>query len=497
MTDQRRIWAATQSPLFGAAIEGFLRTLPGARVTGYPFQDALLSALGREELPDLLVLHQLLPGPHSPLDFLRRVRAAAPELRVIYLAVEGPRLEEVLQELIAAGIYDFLTGRFHPSELAQLIEHPRSRADVRHLERQSPAPGAPGAPGGRGWGWRRGGARGAGGGHGAPGGLGGPGAGGNGGAPGGSSGPGSPGGPGTEPPQPATRVLPAKVVAFWGPCRAGTSTLLANLAALLAMDPDLRVVAVDFNLIAPSLGLMLDAFGEANPYDHCMTQLLPELEGDRLTPDRLESYLLEVPRVPGLKLFPGLFHPLALPRFREEHAQRILQMLRERYHLVLVDLPPALDFITTFPTLDTAQQVFALFTPHYPTRFHLKRYLLHLPEFGWELDRFTLVCNDARRIRPESLREELGRPVGAVVPHLPEMAAWVERGEVPALAAVDPEQQVELFAYQQGLDEVARCLFSRVQMPSRRSSPLRAALNQLGRAGSRIRRLLPARPARG
>lgn len=442
MSEAEALWLAVANPVTGTAVEELVLRELRLQATVFPFQDALLAALRRGRVPALLVLHQLLPGPLEPLAFLARVRALIPQARVIYLLPDGPGSENVVQALLSARVHDFLVGPFGPGELLRLIRQPRSAAEVQHLQRPAGTPAAPALPAGSPAAGRPAGSR---------------------------RSPltllgralrgGSTGAPAAPAPPPsaarAPRTLPRRLVAVWSPAGTGATTLAANVAALLALDPDLHVCALDFHLTGPSLGLLLDAFRDRDPYDACLSHLIPLLEGDRADGERVRSHLIEVPGLPKLHLLPGLFHPLALPRVRESHVERLLALLRDLFHVVIADVPPPIDYVTTFPTLQAADLVLVVCGPEYPSRFHTRRYLGHLQDLGLEPERVRVVVSGAAEPRA-SLEADLGVPVAAWVPHLPGMAGWIEQGRPPVL----PPETGETAPFRQGVEAVAALVAS-------------------------------------
>lgn len=272
------------------------------------------------------------------------------------------------------------------------------------------------------------------------------------------------------------------ILAFWSPSGSGATTLAAAAAVHLATGgapsalggdgtgaappqsaargagqrgrpaPPLRVRAADLDRIAPSLGQHLGLFPPRRPEDHCLSRLFPALAGGRLGAGVLGRALLPVPACPHLAALPGCYSPWAAQRLDLDSARRLVQALAAGCDVLVLDAGPALDCPLAFAALAEAQTVVLVTGPTAPERLHARRYLLALHELGW--GRKALVALNrcsapgegwagrvARAVAaalapgPGQVAAELGHPVVAAVPLLPHLAAHLEQGQIPYLAA--------------------------------------------------------------
>lgn len=222
----------------------------------------------------------------------------------------------------------------------------------------------------------------------------------------------------------------SRVIAFWSPGSSGATTLLLNVAAALAARR-ISLVAADLNVLRPSLALNADLLPHEAPQSACLSALLPAMDGDRLTVDEVMRRLLPGE---GFPMLPGVLDVVAANRLTEAHVQQIIQVLRGRFDLVLVDCTPALDSVACFPILEMADRICLVTGPGITSRFHTRRFVLPLRGMGWE-QRTTLIYNRAGSLPPEQIAHDIGLPVAASLPELRTMDGLVEAGRIAYLSA--------------------------------------------------------------
>lgn len=87
MGELQTLFLVDDHPVFRLGLAALIGALPGAKVIGEAVdgEGAMRQMLGAEEPPDLLVVDLSLPGMGS-LEFLRQVRTAWPELKILVLS---------------------------------------------------------------------------------------------------------------------------------------------------------------------------------------------------------------------------------------------------------------------------------------------------------------------------------------------------------------------------------------------------------------------------
>lgn len=222
----------------------------------------------------------------------------------------------------------------------------------------------------------------------------------------------------------------SRLIAFWSPSGAGATTLALNVAAALG-SPQLKLVAADFNLTAPSLALYADLLPHEAPAEACLSRLLPALADERLTSDQLARLLLSGP---AFSVLPGMLDVIGGSRLAESHVRHLLRLLLGRFDLVLADLTPAIDSVGCLPLLEQADLICLIAGPEIASRFHTRRVVLPLSGMGWEA-KTALVVNRGAGANPEQLALDIGLPVAATVPELKGMPDLVEAGRIAYAAS--------------------------------------------------------------
>lgn len=411
MGEAGEVWVATANPVTGTATDDLILHELKIPAPVFPFQDALLAALRRQAPPAVLVLHELLPGPHDPVPFLTRVRHAAPATRVVYLLAEGPRADPLIQALLDAGVYDFAIGSPGPDELLRLIREPRSPAEVRHLHRRpAPAGGAAEPPQAPVWGGRRGpwgvlarlrpahtrSPR--------P----------KGGAPMASATPrptfGAPQVQAEGPP-PASTFSPRLLCAVWGPKGGvGTSTVAAGLAAAIA-GTGRPALALDLDLRAPALGIH---FGLPSPGG------LASLHAEALSAQAVRRHARPVPSVPGLSVLTAA--PSDLLSLDGEEADRLLSACLEAWDVVVADCAHPLDEAATYAALRAAARTYLVVDQDRVAVEHAWEFLRLAAEAGVPREGMRLVINRyfaGHGVPPHAIEEYLGLQARVVIPAEP------------------------------------------------------------------------------
>lgn len=221
----------------------------------------------------------------------------------------------------------------------------------------------------------------------------------------------------------------SRLIAFWSPTGAGATTLLLNTAAALGARR-VRAVAIDLNLITPSLALYADLLPHEAPQKACLSRLLPALEGERLTTEELNRALLPAN---GFFMLPGLLDLAVASRLTKEQIRQIVQALATRCDLILADLTPALDSVGCHPLLAMADQVLVVVGPEIASRFHTRRALLALERTVFSPSKLGLLYNRGNGVSAQQVSLDTGLPVMATIPHLKGMESLIEAGRVATL----------------------------------------------------------------
>ncbi|WP_128896643.1 AAA family ATPase [Longirhabdus pacifica] len=124
-------------------------------------------------------------------------------------------------------------------------------------------------------------------------------------------------------------------VAFYAPSATGKSFVAQNTAVKMAqLHPDVDIVLCDFDFLKPTINTRLNV----KPNSMTFEQVCQQIDGERFHAEALQSYLITHPKYANLKIFDGRFSsPEFLELLGEHHLRRIIELLKEQFHIVLMD----------------------------------------------------------------------------------------------------------------------------------------------------------------
>jgi MinD-like ATPase involved in chromosome partitioning or flagellar assembly/ActR/RegA family two-component response regulator len=206
----------------------------------------------------------------------------------------------------------------------------------------------------------------------------------------------------------------------------GVTTLAVNLAATLAEARDGDVCVLD---LSPSSGHAALQFGLRPESDWT-----PLIQEDVIEAEAVAPLLLQP--TAGLYLLASPVVPLVERELSRPTVEALLETLQERFDVVIVDAPAALNE-ATMAALDASTDawlVVAADPASIQTAFGTVRAL------GERSNRFMVVLNQATPTRlaaAEAIERVLRRPVSSVVPFDPDQAKALAQGRPLALSRPD------------------------------------------------------------
>ena len=209
----------------------------------------------------------------------------------------------------------------------------------------------------------------------------------------------------------------------------GVSMLAANLATGLAQLWNCPTVLVDLSLMAGHSALMLN-LAQRNTWADVAHLAVDEIDAEvvsgLLMPHGSGAYLLAAPRKPeDSELITG------------ERVTRVLTLLRERYHYIVLDLPH--DFReTTLAGLDLAHEILTVMSPDLASVLSTASALDIFETLHYPRDIIKLVLNqtfERNALGQKVIEEALKRPFSWVIPHGAEVAQSVTVGKPVVMSA--------------------------------------------------------------
>jgi pilus assembly protein CpaE len=253
------------------------------------------------------------------------------------------------------------------------------------------------------------------------------------------------------PPQVAVSQSHSKVVAF---CSlrggVGVSTLSIDVALSLAQIWQLPAILLDLALVGGHDAVML------NLPLHNTWANLGKLDPGIINMEHIEHALVYHPS--------GLY-VLAAPRLLEqgekitgEHVSRVITLLKERYHYIVLDLPH--DFRdTSLAALDAADQIVVVMTPELASVYVTGRTLAVFDRLGYSRDKVLLVLNSTfqhHALARSDIEAALKHPIHLVIPFASDLLVNAINTGIPVMAK-SPEHPfgvlIEDFAYSLSREE--------------------------------------------
>ncbi|MCK6626312.1 MAG: response regulator [Anaerolineae bacterium] len=230
----------------------------------------------------------------------------------------------------------------------------------------------------------------------------------------------------------------------------GVSTLAIDLALSLVQIWQLPAVLLDLALIGGQDAVMLNL-----PLRNSWGDL------GRLDPAEIE--IEQVQR--ALLAHPSGLYVLAAPHLLEqgervtaEHVSRVIALLKERYHYLVLDLSHNIQK-TTLVALDAADQILIVMTPELASVYVTARTLAMFEGLGYSRDNIFLILNSTfqhHALARSDIEAALKHPINLVVPFASDLLINAINTGVPVMAK-SPEHPfgvlIEDFAYSLSKDE--------------------------------------------
>ncbi|WP_118178781.1 AAA family ATPase [Paraburkholderia phosphatilytica] len=219
----------------------------------------------------------------------------------------------------------------------------------------------------------------------------------------------------------------AKVISFVS-CKggSGTSFLAANLG-FAASAAGRQALVIDLSQqYGEAAFLVTEATPPATIADVCM-------QIDRLDPAFLDACLTRVSE--GFDVLAGAPDPARAKEIKPEHLQRIVQLVRHRYDLVIFDIGQTMSNVS-IAALDVSEGILPVVQLSLPYLRGARRLLDMFRSLGYGNDRIRLVVNRYHRKGPLGLPElekTLGIRVQSVIPEDSESVSESINQGVPIL----------------------------------------------------------------
>lgn len=237
-----------------------------------------------------------------------------------------------------------------------------------------------------------------------------------------------------------------KVISFVS-CKggSGTSFLAANLG-FAASATGKHALLIDLSQqYGEAAFLVTDSTPPATIADVCM-------QIDRLDPAYLDACLTHVSD--GFDVLAGAADPARAKEIKPEHLQRIVNLVRHRYDLVIFDIGQTISNVS-IAALDLSENIFPVVQLSLPYLRGARRLLEMFRSLGYDNDRIRLVVNRYSKNGPLGLAElekTIGLRVETVIPEDSASVSESINQGVPIL------RLARTSGVAKGLSELARCI---------------------------------------
>jgi pilus assembly protein CpaE len=213
-----------------------------------------------------------------------------------------------------------------------------------------------------------------------------------------------------------TDVISGKVIAVFSlRGGVGVSMLAANLAASLSQIWGEPAALVDLAFVNGQSALLLDL-----PLRNTWADL-GRSPANEMDMDLLNSVLLR--HDAGIHVLASPRRPQDAEGITAEHVQRAIELLRLRYHYIVLDLPH--DFLeTTLAGLDMADQILLMVSPETASVRCAANALGTFEQLKYPPDRTTLVLNwpfKGKGLPRAGIKAALKKEIGVVIPYAGEV----------------------------------------------------------------------------
>jgi pilus assembly protein CpaE len=203
------------------------------------------------------------------------------------------------------------------------------------------------------------------------------------------------------------RREPGRLVAVFSPKGGvGRTTLAVNVAVAAAAELERETVLVDGAFQFGDVAVLLNL----NPKSKSIADLVPELEAGG-EPESLDTFV--VGHSSGLRVLLAPPSPEMAELVTTTAVRRVIDALRARYDLVVVDCPPTFNE-TTLAVLDAADAILAVLTLEITSIKNIRLFLEVAEQLGYEREKLVLVLNRADStlgIRVSDVEHSIGRRI--------------------------------------------------------------------------------------
>lgn len=189
----------------------------------------------------------------------------------------------------------------------------------------------------------------------------------------------------------------------------GKTTIASNLAVCLARTTKKKVALVDLDLQFGDVAIMLNV-----SMKNTISDLIKEI--NQVDADLMDDYL--VTHFSGVRVLPAPIKPEYAEYITSVHVQKILSVLKENYHYIIVDSSASFHE-TVLTSLDMSDRILYVSTLDLPTIKNVKSGLDVMESLRYSENKIKIILNKASEqfgIKYKDFENTLKRPIWSYVP---------------------------------------------------------------------------------
>lgn len=229
----------------------------------------------------------------------------------------------------------------------------------------------------------------------------------------------------------APKAGQAMIVAVWSPKSEGATATALHLARLLSASAP--TILMDLNLRRPMVAdFFRDGENNVDFTEHSLDTVWPNLEAGTLTPELLRETVWKEEGKNPLHTLGGTRMPEYATNYGIAPIVQLLQVVRNSHQHIVLDVGPDMDNAGTEAALTYADVVLVVLNPSWFSlnNYHRVRTLL-TNRLGIDAENHRIVLRkrpDAP-YTPDDVAEFVGSPVVGLIPAVPDMDRYLSLGE--------------------------------------------------------------------
>lgn len=246
----------------------------------------------------------------------------------------------------------------------------------------------------------------------------------------------------------------------------GKTTIASNLAVSLARTTKKNVAVVDLDLQFGDVAIMLNV-----SVKNTISDIVKDF--NLLDSETIDDYLSS--HFSGVKVLPAPIKPEYAEFVTAEHIQKIIKMLKQKYHYIIVDTPASFNEVI-LTVLDVSDKILMVSTLDLPTIKNIKSGLEIMKSLHYSQNKVSIILNKASEnygIKFKDFEETLKYPIWV---NIPEDSTTVITSANKGFPFVMTRTETKVA---RAIIDISRKIASNQQNMSEKANPIKKVLGML------------------